>query len=96
MKIEDLVHDLPFTVHFKHRKEVGEAMAGPIVEFQAYRSNGACEINAGNPALKLSCWTILIIPIEEVLDRPGKKLRADIDKDCCFGMEGGIDVSTFA
>jgi len=94
--MENFVHDFPFTTNFEQRKEVCEAMARPVVEFQAYRSNGACEINTGNPALKVSGWTILIIPIEELLDRPGKKLRTDIAKDCCFGMEGRLHVSAFA
>ncbi len=46
MKMEDLVHDFPFPIDFKQRKQVGEPMAGPVVELQPHRGNRLDEIDA--------------------------------------------------
>ncbi len=45
--MEDLVHDFPFSVDLEQRKQVGEPMAGPVVEFQSHRGNRLDDIDAG-------------------------------------------------
>lgn len=91
--MENLVHDSPFRIDFEQRKQVGEPMAGPVVEFQSHRGNRLDDIDAGNPALKSCCWTILVIPVKELLDGPGEQVSADVAKDRRIRVEGGLHAS---
>ena len=90
--MKNLVHDFPFAFDFEQRKQVREPMPGPIVKFQPHRRNRADEINAGNPGLKLCRWPVLVIPVKELLDRPGEQIVADIAKDRCIRGKGGLHV----
>lgn len=65
MEMEDLVHDFPFAIYSKQRKQVGEPMAAPVLEFQADRGHCLDHGDVDNPALKLCCWTIPIIPVKD-------------------------------
>lgn len=79
--MEDLALGFPFPFDFEQRKQIGEPMPGPVVEFQPHRRNRAGEINAGNPGLKLCRRAVLVIPVKELLDRPGEQVGADIAED---------------
>jgi hypothetical protein len=96
VKMENLVHDFPFTVDFQQRKEISKAMPGPIVEFQSHRGNSVNEIYRDNSALEFGRWAILIVPIKEFLDRAGEQIRANIAKDCRVLVEGGFHIRAAA
>jgi hypothetical protein len=51
--MENLVNDLPFPFDFEQRKQIGEPVAAPVVEFQTDGGNSLKDINARNPRLKL-------------------------------------------
>jgi hypothetical protein len=35
VQVKDHVHDLPFAIDLEQREQVGDAVAGPVVEFDA-------------------------------------------------------------
>ncbi len=74
--MEDLVHDFPLAIYFEQRKQVGESMAGPVVEFQTHSGNRLGDIDARNSTLQICCWTIhdtkislVTIQLEPVVSR---------------------------
>jgi len=52
VKMEDLIHDLPLAIDFEHREQVGEPVAGPVVEFQPHGSDGVDDVDASDPCLE--------------------------------------------
>src|SRR5215207_8899269 len=90
--MENLVHDFPLAIDFEECKEIGKAVAGPVVEFQSHRGNRLHEIDAGNSAFELSGCTILIVPVKELLDGPREQISSDVPKDGCVRMKSELHV----
>ena len=42
--MEDLVDNLPLSICFQQREQVGEAVAGPVVEFQPHGGDRADQV----------------------------------------------------
>ena len=71
--MKDLVHDLPFPVDLKQCEQISKPMPGPVVEFQPHRGNRPNDVDAGNPGLESGGWTVLVIPVKELLDGPANR-----------------------
>ena len=66
--MENFVDDLPLSICFQQGEQVGEAVAGPVVEFQPHGGDRADQVDAGDLCLKLRCWTVLVVPSKKLLD----------------------------
>src|SRR4030095_12316223 len=58
--------------------QLGKPMPGPVVEFQPHRGNCPNDVDAGNPGLESGGWTVLVIPVKELLDGASEQVRAHI------------------
>ena len=94
--MEDLVHDLPFPVDFEQCEQVGKPIPGPVVKFQPHRGNRVDDVDASNPVLESRRWTVLVIPVKELLDRASEQVGTNIAEDCRVLVEGGLHVGTSA
>jgi hypothetical protein len=51
MKVENLVHDVPFAVLLEQGEHVGEAQSGPVVDLEAHIGDRADDVDLGNARL---------------------------------------------
>ena len=87
MQVEDFVYDLPLAVDFEKREHVSESIAGPVLEFEPDGRNAFDDVDARDSSLQLCRWTILVVPIEQVLNRTGEQVGTNIPKDRRSRME---------
>src|SRR5206468_3258116 len=92
MQMEDLVHDLPFSIDFEQIEAIGEPVAGPVVDFQADGGNGAGNVKLGDSGLYARRRSVLIVPVEELLDRASEEVWTDVSEDRCILVKGGLHV----
>jgi hypothetical protein len=90
--MEDLVDDLPLAIDFKQSEQVGEPNAGPVVEFKPNSGDRFDKVDAGDLRLEVWCWTVLVIPVKQLLNRAGKQFRAVMTEDRRILVEGGLHV----
>ena len=72
VQMKNLVHNLPLAVEFQQREQVGEAVPGPVVEFEPHGGDCVDEVDAGDARLEFGRWTILVVPRKEILDGTGE------------------------
>ena len=87
MQVEDFVYDLPLAVGFEKREHVGEPASAPVLQLEPHRRNRFDDVHAGDPSFQFCRWTILVVPIEQELNRTGEQVRTDITKDLRIRME---------
>jgi hypothetical protein len=71
----------PLAVDLDQGEEVGEAVAGPVVEFDAHRSRAAFDIDPDIAGDQVGGWAIFGVPVIEHLDRSGEQLRTYVTAD---------------
>src|SRR6056297_382317 len=81
MQVEHLAQDLPLPVDPDQREEVGEAMAGPVVELDADRGCAALDVDPALADLQALGRPVFGVPVVEHLDRPGEQVGADVAAD---------------
>jgi hypothetical protein len=79
--MEDFVDDLPLAVDLEQREHVRKADAGPVVELEPNGGDGFDEVDTGDLRLEVCRWPVLVIPVEELLDRASKQIRAVVTED---------------
>lgn len=90
MEVEDFAHDLPFAINFEEIEEIGEAVAGPVVDFQTGGGNCTSNIDAGNTDLGVGGSAIEIVPVVETLNWAGKKLGTDVSENGGLAVKGAL------
>ena len=70
--MEHFIHDLPLPVDFEQGEQIGEAVSGPVLEFQPHGGDRVNQVNTGDPCLKPRRWPVLVIPGKELLDGAGE------------------------
>jgi len=94
--MEDLVHDLPLTIDFEQREQVGETKTGPVFKLKSHGRDGTSDIDAGDSVLEFRRRTVVVIPCEKVLDGSCEQIGSDIAEDGCVLVESGLHVVAFA
>src|SRR5688500_14199827 len=92
MQMKHFVNDFPFHVDFQKGKQIRKPVACTIVELQPDCSHRLEDVNAGDPALQLRGWPILVVPVEELLNWSGEEIVADVTKNRSVRMEGCVHV----
>src|SRR5688572_33272637 len=92
MQVKNFVNDFPFPVDFQEGKQIRKSMACPIVELQPDCGYRFEDVDAGDPALQLRGWPILVVPVEQLLNGSGEEIIADVTKDRGALMKGCLHV----
>src|SRR5687767_703383 len=92
MQVKNFVNDFPFPVDFQEGKQIRKSMACPIVELQPDCSHRLEDVDAGDPALQLRGWPILVVPVEELLNWSGEEITTDVTKNRGVRMKGCLHI----
>ena len=74
MPVKELMRNLPLAIAFEQREHVGSSrlsssqFARPALDFEMNDCDALDDFDTGETRTDLSCWTVLIDPIEDVFD----------------------------
>src|SRR5882762_2001469 len=90
MEVEHLADDLPLAVELDQIEEVGEPVAGPVVDVDAHAGAGTDHVNVGEAGLNVLGRAVLVVPVVQALDRTAEQVLAHVAVDRRGVMEGRL------
>src|SRR5215468_12469780 len=92
MHVEDFSDDLPLPLDFHQRQHVRVTMPRPVVEFQPHRRDRFANVEARDSRFEFRRWSVLIDPIEDLLNRASEQVVTEIAEDRRVRMKGSLHV----
>src|SRR5262249_2595870 len=90
MHVEDFSDDLPLPLDFHQRQHVRVTMPRPVVEFQPHRRDRFANVEARDSRFEFRRWSVLIDPIEDLLNRASEQVVTEIAEDRRVRMKGSL------